>query len=210
MDPETAQFWLAPGIVSSGRRDRCVTSVSPTTGNARAVRRRPRSALQKALEQMNVKLTEVISDITGLTGMSIIEAILAGQRDPETLAKLRHEGCKNDEATIALALQGNWREEHLFALRQSLQLYRVYHEKLLELDAQIESYLQTFGNRSKAQAIHRPKKKPRRRRDELAFDSHGLLFRMTGVDLTTVDGIGSHSALQLISGNRHRHELLGN
>jgi transposase len=155
--------------------------------------------MQKALEQMNVKLTEVISDITGLTGMSIIEAILAGQRDPETLAKLRHERCKNDEATIALALQGNWREEHLFALRQSLQLYCVYHEKLLELDAQIESYLQTFADRSKDQAINRPLKKPRRRRDEPAFDSHGLLFRMTGVDLTTVDGIGSHSALQLIS-----------
>jgi len=155
--------------------------------------------MQKALEQMNVKLTEVISDITGMTGMSIIEAILAGQRDPETLAKLRHERCKNDEATIALALQGNWREEHLFALRQSLQLYCIYHEKMLELDAQIESYLQTFGNRSKDQVIHRPLKKPRRRRDEPAFDSHGLLFRMTGVDLTTVDGISSHSALQLIS-----------
>jgi transposase len=75
--------------------------------------------MQKALEQMNVKLTHVISDITGMTGTAIIRAILGGERDPQRLAELRQAGCKNDARTIALALQGNWREEHLFALRQA-------------------------------------------------------------------------------------------
>ena len=154
--------------------------------------------MQKALEQMNVKLTEVISDITGMTGMSIIEAILAGQRDPETLAKLRHKRCKNDEATIALALQGNWRDEHLFALRQALQLYCVYHEKMLELDR--NRILSPDLCRSLERQSHQsPVKEAAASKGRTGVRFHGLLFRMTGVDLTTVDGIGSHSALQLIS-----------
>jgi transposase len=78
--------------------------------------------MQKALEQMNVKLTEVVSDITGLTGMRIIKAILDGQRDPRCLAALRDPKCKNDAATIAKALEGTWRPEHLFALRQAYDL----------------------------------------------------------------------------------------
>ena len=86
--------------------------------------------MQKALEQMNLKLTEVISDITGATGTRIIDAILGGQRDPKQLAALRDERCHNDEATIALALEGNWRAEHLFALKQAVQLFRYYHAKL--------------------------------------------------------------------------------
>jgi transposase len=79
--------------------------------------------VQKALEQMNVKLAEVVSDVTGVTGLAIIQAILAGQRDPLELAKLRHSKCHRTEAEIARALYGNWREEHLFALRQALELY---------------------------------------------------------------------------------------
>src|SRR5262249_44643207 len=79
--------------------------------------------MQKALEQMNVKLPEVVRDITGLTGLSIIDAILAGERDPYKLAKLRNERCKRTEAEIALALHGNWRREHLFELRQGPELF---------------------------------------------------------------------------------------
>src|SRR5439155_7576024 len=86
--------------------------------------------MQKALEQMNVKLPEVVSDITGVTGMRIIKAILAGARDPEALAKLRDPRCKQDEAAIARALHGNWRAEHQFALRQALALYEFYHQQL--------------------------------------------------------------------------------
>jgi transposase len=78
--------------------------------------------MQKALEQMNVKLTEVLADITGLTGRRIMEAILNGERDPRKLAALRHVQCHHDEETIAKALEGTWRPEHLFALRQAHEL----------------------------------------------------------------------------------------
>ena len=77
--------------------------------------------MQKALEEMNVKLTEVVSDITGLTGLKIIKDIVKGVRDPVKLAQHRHELCKASAAEIAQALVGNWREEHLFALRQAVQ-----------------------------------------------------------------------------------------
>ena len=77
--------------------------------------------MQKGLEQMNIKLTQVISSVTGKTGLLIIRAILAGERDPYKLAKLRDVRCRNDEETIALALQGNWRDEHLFELRQAVE-----------------------------------------------------------------------------------------
>ena len=95
----------------------------------------------------------MVSDITGVTGLAILRAILAGERDPATLAQLRDYRCKHDEATIARALQGNWREEHLFALAQAVALYDVYHQKLTECDRQIETYLQTFADRSDGQPL---------------------------------------------------------
>ena len=80
--------------------------------------------MQKALTQMNVKLQHVISDITGKTGMEIIEAIAGGERNPRTLAQLRDHRARADEETIAKSLQGHWREEHIFELTQALELYR--------------------------------------------------------------------------------------
>ena len=85
--------------------------------------------MQKAMEQMNVKLAEVVSEITGLTGMRIITVILEGERDPARLAALRDKRCKNDEAMIARALEGTWREEHLFELKQAYELYRTYQNE---------------------------------------------------------------------------------
>ncbi len=155
--------------------------------------------MQKALEQMNVKLTEVIDDITGKTGMRIIEAILNGQRDPQHLAQLRDKRCKNDVATIALALEGNWREEHLFGLRQALHLYREYHRQLVVLDDQIESYLNTFDDQSRQTLPPRPQGRRKRGKHEPHFDTRQLLHRITGQDLTAIDGIGPHAALRLIA-----------
>lgn len=156
--------------------------------------------MQKALEQMNVKLTEVIDDLTGLTGMRIIDAILAGEQNPGKLASLRHERCHNDEQTIALALQGNWRDEHLFALRQAVELHRVYQQKLADLDSQIETYLATFADKSvgrpPTQTVSRRKK---RGKHEPRFDTLRLLYRVTGVELATISGIGPNAALQLIA-----------
>ena len=95
--------------------------------------------MQKALTQMNVKLQHVISNITGQTGMDIIEAIVGGERDPRKLAQLRNYRIKADEATIAKSLQGHWREEHIFELTQALELYRVYQDKIAECDREIEA-----------------------------------------------------------------------
>jgi transposase len=109
--------------------------------------------LQKALEEMNIKLTEVVSDVVGVTGLAIIKAILRGERDPRVLARLRHERCRRSEAELARALQGAWREEHLFALRQALALYECYHQQLAECDARIEAYLGTFADRRAGQTL---------------------------------------------------------
>jgi transposase len=101
--------------------------------------------MHKALEQMNLKLTEVVSDLTGVTGMGIIKAILQGERDPKALAKLRDRRCQESAQTIALALQGRWREEHLFELKQSLELYQYYHQQIGACDQVIEAHLKTLA-----------------------------------------------------------------
>ena len=104
--------------------------------------------MQKALEQMNVKLTLVVSDVTGVTGMAIIKAIVAGERDPLVLAKLRNNKCQHTEEEIARALYGNWREEHLFALQQALELYLFYQGLLQTCDQALAKHLGTFTDQS--------------------------------------------------------------
>jgi transposase len=154
--------------------------------------------MQKALMQMNVQLHHVISDITVATGLRVMDAILTGTRDPGALAKLRDERCKKDEATIALALQGNWREEHLFALKQAVELYRFYQQQLAEVDEELKRCLQTFEDRSNGQTVPPPPKRKAGSNSPL-FDTRKLLLQMTGVDLTTIDGISGHIALELVS-----------
>jgi hypothetical protein len=104
--------------------------------------------MQKALEQMNVKLAEVVSDVSGVTGMAIIRAILRGERNPLELAKLRNDHCKRTEAQIARALYGNWRAEHLFAVQQAVTLYDCYRPQLQVCDDQLHAYLGTFADQS--------------------------------------------------------------
>jgi transposase len=115
--------------------------------------------MQKALEQMNVKLTEVVSDITGMTGQRIIAAVLNGERDPATLARLRDPKCKNDLETIAKALEGTWRPEHLFALRQAYDLYHFHHQQIAQCDATIQAELArltSHSRRSRRAAVASP------------------------------------------------------
>jgi transposase len=154
--------------------------------------------LQKALEQMNVKLTEVVSDVTGVTGLAIIQAIVRGQRDPLELAKLRHERCHRSEAELARALYGNWREEHLFALRQALELYETYQAKLRACDDCIERHLQTFADHSGGHPLdHKPRRRSRQRY-EPDFDVRKALFRWSGVDLTVIEGVDRTTALTIL------------
>ena len=154
--------------------------------------------MQKALTQMNVKLHHVISDITGKTGMDIIAAIVSGQRDPRKLARLRDPRIKADEATIARSLQGHWREEHIFELTQALELYRFYQDKIAECDREIEAQLERFEDRSDGEPPA-PNGKKRNQKNAPRFDVQGQLYRMTGVDLTRIDGVDAYTALKVIS-----------
>lgn len=154
--------------------------------------------VQKALTQMNVKLDKVLSDITGVTGLAILEAIVAGERNPLKLAQLRHSQCHNDEVTIAKALHGNWRDEHLFALRQALALYKTYHQQIAECDRQIEAHLASFAPKSEDSVEPKPRKR-KPQRNQLKFDGRRSVQRITGVDLTRIDGIDDHTALKLVS-----------
>ena len=154
--------------------------------------------MQKALTQMNVKLQHVISNITGKTGMDIIAAIVSGERDPRKLAQFRRPGMKADEETIARSLQGHWREEHIFELTQALELYRFYHDKIAECDREIEAQLERFEDLSDGGP---PAENGRRRSQGNAprFDIKAHLYRMTGVDLTRIDGVDGFTALKVLS-----------
>ena len=155
--------------------------------------------MQKALEQMNVKLTEVLADITGVTGRRIITAILQGQRDALTLARLRDHNCKNDLASIAKALQGTWRPEHLFALRQAYELYQFHHQQIDQCDDMIQAELARLPNRAAGKAFTTKPRRCGRKANDLSFDACGPLFKALGVDLTEVEGIDVGTALVILA-----------
>jgi transposase len=155
---------------------------------------------QKALEQMNVKLTQVVSDITGKTGTSIIKAILSGQNDPASLAKLRDPRCKADEEEIGKALRGNWRPEHLFALKQSMTLYEFYRQQVQECELRIETQLRTFADKSEGRILPRSTKTCKKAKaKQPLFNARPALFQITGVDLTAIEGIDETTALVVLS-----------
>ena len=156
--------------------------------------------MQKALTEINLQLHHVVADITGTTGLRIIRAILAGERDPEVLARLRHYSCHSSAETIAKALTGSYRTEHLFALEQALALYDVYHEKVSACDVRIEAVLKELS----IDRGHRSDSLPssRRRTDQangLAFDVRAALFALLGKDITQIDGLGPYLSLKLIA-----------
>jgi hypothetical protein len=155
--------------------------------------------VQKALEQMNVKLPEAASDITGVTGPAIIQAIPAGEREPRKLAKLRDERRKRTQAEIASALYGNWREEHLLALKQALEPYQDYQRLLRECDAKLEAHLAAFADKSGGQKLAPKPRRCGRRHDEPVFGVRSALHRMSGHDLTVLEGIDDNTALAIIS-----------
>src|SRR5207237_3808211 len=139
-------------------------------------------------EQMNVKLTEVLADLTGLTGRRIIEAIVKGERDPGNLAALRDAKCKNDAGTIAKALEGTWRPEHLFALRQAYDLYQFHHQQIAQCDQMIQGELAQLPNRAGDKSFTAKPRRCGRKPNDLTFDACRPLFQALGVDLTEIDG----------------------
>ena len=156
--------------------------------------------MQKALQQMNVQLTQAVSDITGVTGLAIIRAIVAGQRDPQQLAALRDPRCKKSAQEIAKALTGNYRAEHLFALQQALALYDFYTAQLAACDAEIE---RQFAN-LKPVSEDLPPLPPSTKRDTHSknaprYDARSYLYRLTGVDLVAITGLNESTVQEIIS-----------
>jgi transposase len=161
--------------------------------------------MQKALTQMNLHLHNVISDITGATGMAIIRNIVAGVTDPKILATFRDERCRNPEEVIEASLVGNYRTEHLFSLKQALGLYDFYTEKISECDCEIAKQANKLESKCDPEklALHkknlRSKKKNTPKKHEYAFDLRSELIRIAGVDLTMIPSIGASTALTIIS-----------
>jgi transposase len=158
--------------------------------------------MQKALDQMNLQIHHVISDITGLTGLRIVDAILKGERDPKKLAALRDGRIKATEETIIKSLVGDYRWEHLFTLRQSLAAYRNYQKLIAECDRELERQLTTFDAQVDYKANPLAPPKVRRHKlfgNEPSFDLRGHLYRIFGVDLTAIPGISILTAHTLLA-----------
>lgn len=146
--------------------------------------------MQKALIQMNLHLHQVISDISGLTGMTIIKAIVAGERDPQKLAALKDPRIKSSTTDIAKALTGDYRPEHLFVLNQELTLYEVYQQQIAAIDKEIEKCLNTFETKVQDEP---PTSKRKRRKKPVGnnpnFDLRKYLYHISGLDFTLIDGL---------------------
>lgn len=156
--------------------------------------------MHKALQLMNIQLTNVISDITGLTGMQIIRAIVAGNHDPLKLAQYRDPRCRSSEAEIAKALSGHYQPEHLFALKQALELYDFYNQQIEVCDLEIEQKYAAIKPVSDPDTLPDPPTPKRgRSTNEPAFDLHGALYRLTGVDLTQVHGLDTLTVQKIIT-----------
>jgi len=159
--------------------------------------------MQKALQQMNVQLAQVVSDLTGQTGLQIIRAIVAGERDPQVLAQLRHGRCHASQAEIAKALSGHYRPEHVFALKQALALYDFYTQQVHECDATIEHHYAvikpTYDDTTPPPPLGPDPKPHSHAKNAPASDVRGCLYRLVGVDLTAVQGLEASTAQTLVS-----------
>jgi hypothetical protein len=156
--------------------------------------------MQKALTHMNLQLHHVVADITGATGMRIIRAIVAGERNAATLATMRDTRCKSSAEVIQSALIGNYQPEHVFALAQALAMYDAYQAQLEICDQQIAQSLQRLSQQKPQPSEPLPKPRHRTRQpNALNFDVRILLYQLIGVDLTQIHGIGPYLALRLVA-----------
>jgi transposase len=163
--------------------------------------------MQKALLQMNIQLSQALSDVTGATGQRLLRALVAGERDPHTLAALRNYRCKKDSDEIARALTGTWREEHLFVLKQALALFDFYTVQLNACDAQIERLFSVITPRCEsiptepfpAPLTMPPRKSHSHSKNAPASNTRAHLLRITGVDLVAVPGISTSIAQTILA-----------
>ena len=157
--------------------------------------------MQKALVQMNLQLQLVISDIAGATGLRILRDIVAGRTDPQQLATHRDARCRASEEEIAAALTGHYRPEHVFVLKQNLELFDFYQLQLQACDIEIEAHLQRLAAQqvSPPTPLPPPRTARKARQNEPRFDVRPLLHQITGADLTQIDAIGPYNGLKLLS-----------
>lgn len=158
--------------------------------------------MQKALTQMNLQLANVISDVSGRTGQAIVRAILEGERNPEKLAELADCRIRATKEEIAKSLQGNWRPELLFVLQQQVEMYDIYQRRIAECDQKLQQHLSTFANSSipvTQESLSHANKNKSKQKNVPQFSLTEELLRITGVDLTRIDGINAMTAQTLIS-----------
>ena len=158
--------------------------------------------IQKALTQMNLQLANVLSDLSGVTGQAIIKAILAGERDPHKLAAFRNWRVKATHEQIARSLEGNWQEDLLFVLKQEQDGYEFCQQQMAECDRRLKQYLQQREDRSQGASLPEEKRKERLKKKKgnaPQFDLRTELFRMSGTDLTQIDGIDVMTATTILS-----------
>lgn len=159
--------------------------------------------MQKALTQMNVQIHNVISDTTGKTGMAILRAILKGERDTQKLARLKDPRVKSSEDEIAKSLEGDYRPEHLFSLRQAVERYDFCQSQMTECDREIEQHLIQLPPRENGSTGPFPERKGRgknrKRGNAPKFEVRPLIYKICGVDLTRIEGINEYSALMILS-----------
>jgi transposase len=155
--------------------------------------------MQKALTLMNLRLTNVLSDITGVTGLKIIRSILAGERDPQLLASMRESGCKKSEDEIAKSLEGHYKREHLFALKQALELYDFYDQQMKDCDAELKAMYKEFDPPEDPGTPPPAPRTQKRRKNQAHFDLAPALYRVAGIDLTQIDGISELTAQKVLS-----------
>jgi transposase len=154
--------------------------------------------IQKALQLMNLKLTSVLGDVTGVTGRKIIEAIIAGVRDPIKLARLRDRRCKHSEEEIAIALDGRYRPEYVLELKLCYQMWNQYQLVIVEIDQAIETHLKSLHISELPPLPPKPRVRGKKPHDP-RFDVRKALYYLVGLDLTTLEGIDEIHALTLIS-----------
>ena len=158
--------------------------------------------IQKALTQMNLQLANVLSDVSGMTGQAIINAILGGERDPHKLAAFRDPRVKASKEEIARSLEGNWQEDLLFLVKQEQDSYEFCQKQMAECDQQLEKYFQRQEDRSHGASLPEEKRKTRLRKTNGNKPQFGLraeLFQMTGTDLTQIDSIDVVTAATIVS-----------
>ncbi len=152
--------------------------------------------MQKALQQMNLRLNNVVSDITGQTGLQIIRAFLAGERHVKKLGEMRNYRCHASAEEIAEPLVGNYRREHLFALKQAVELFEYYQEKIAECETEMEKYLSSLPHVTEDEPAALPRSE---KSSTMSFNVREHAYKLTGTGLFRIRGLNAETVLRIVS-----------